>query len=184
MLGNKNTIVLIARKFSDLLFSALTAFLAICVFVMLVLVFSNVVLRYAFNSGINISSEIARLSFVWLTFAGAVLAFKAREHLAINMFINRMSPRFQKTVHLIRQLLILWILWLIISGSWQQTLIGMSTVTPVAGMPIAVFSGAVLFSAIAMIVMTVLDFFVALGTPATVENIRVFRTSDDNYDEV
>lgn len=184
MSENKYASVLIARKLSNLLFSALTALLAVCVFVMLVLIFSNVVLRYAFNSGINISGEIARLSFVWLTFAGAVLAFRSHEHLAINMFVNRMSPRVQKSAHLVRQLLIVWVLWLVISGSWQQTLIGMSTVTPVAGMPISVFSGAVLFSAVAMIVMAVLDFVVALGTPATAENIRVFRTSDDNYEEV
>lgn len=173
-----------AKRLSDLLFSVLTAFLAICVFAMLVFVFSNVVLRYAFNSGINISSEIARLAFVWLIFGGSVLAFRSREHLAINMLINRLSPRVQKFVHLVRQLIILWVLWLIISGGWQQTLIGMSTVTPVAGMPIAVFSGAVLFSGVAMAVMIILDFVVALGTPATSENIRVFRTSDDNFEEV
>lgn len=184
MVENKNTIALRARQCSDLLFSALTAALAICVFVMLALVFSNVVLRYAFNSGINISSEIARLSFVWLTFAGAVLAFRSREHLAINMFIDRMSPRVQKFVHLARQLIILWVLWLMVVGGWAQTLIGMSTVTPVAGMPIAVFSGAVLFSAVAMAVMTILDFIAALGVPATAANIRTFRTSDDNYEEI
>jgi len=173
-----------AKKLSDLLFSILTAFLALCVLVMLVLVFSNVVLRYGFNSGINISSEVARLSFVWLIFGGSILALRAREHLAINMVIDRMSPHMQKIVHLVRQVVILWVLWLIIDGGWDQTLIGMSTVTPVAGMPIAVFSGAVLLSAVIMAVMIVLDFFVALGTPAGPENIRAFRTSADNIEEI
>ncbi len=173
-----------AKRFSDLLFSVLTVFLAICVLVMLVLVFSNVVLRYGFNSGINISSEIARLSFVWLIFGGAVLALRTREHLAINMLMDRMSPQVQKIVHLARQAIILWVLWLIIEGGWNQTLIGMSTVTPVAGMPIAVFSGAVLLSAVIMAVMIVLDFFIALGTPASSENIRAFRTSVDNIEEI
>lgn len=173
-----------AKKLSDLLFSILTVFLALCVLVMLVLVFSNVVLRYGFNSGINISSEIARLSFVWLIFGGSVLALRAREHLAVNMLIDRMSPQAQKIVHLVRQAVILWVLWLIIEGGWSQTLIGMSTVTPVAGMPIAVFSGAVFLSAVIMAVMIVLDFFVALGTPANPENIRAFRTSVDNIEEV
>ncbi|WP_245150718.1 TRAP transporter small permease [Pollutimonas harenae] len=165
------------RALSDLMFKVLTAALALCVFVMLVLVFGNVVLRYVFNSGINISSEIARLAFVWLTFGGAVLAFRTREHLAINMGIERFSPKMQKIVHLIRQLLILWVLWLIITGGWAQTVISMRTVTPVAGMPIAVFSGAVLFSAVAMALMVVLDLFVAVRTPALPENTKVFRTS-------
>ncbi|NDY93911.1 TRAP transporter small permease, partial [Ideonella livida] len=36
--------------------------------VMVVLVFGNVVLRYAFNSGITVSEELSRWAFVWLTF--------------------------------------------------------------------------------------------------------------------
>ena len=172
------------RALSDLMFAVLTAALALCVFVMLVLVFGNVVLRYVFNSGINISSEIARLAFVWLTFGGAVLAFRTREHLAINMGIERFSPRMQKFTHVARQLLILWVLWLIITGGWEQTVISMRTVTPVAGMPIAVFSGAVLFSAVAMALMAILDIFVALRTPATPENTGVFRTSVDSVEEI
>lgn len=182
--NNKYRMASAAQRLSDLLFSVLTAFLAICVLVMMVLVFSNVVLRYGFNSGINISSEIARLSFVWLIFGGSVLALRTREHLAINMLIDRMSPKVQKVVHLIRQVIILWVLWLIIDGGWDQTLIGMRTVTPVAGMPISVFSGAVLISAVIMALMIVLDFFVALGTPANSENVRVFRTSADNIEEI
>ncbi|GAA0224176.1 TRAP transporter small permease [Castellaniella daejeonensis] len=172
------------RALSDLMFAVLTAGLALCVFAMLVLVFGNVVLRYAFNSGINVSSEIARLAFVWLTFGGAVLAFRAREHLAINMGIERFSPRVQKFVHLVRQLLILWVLWLIITGGWEQTVISMRTVTPVVGMPIAVFSGAVLFSAVAMALMVVLDLFVAWRTPATPENAGAFRTSVDSVEDI
>ena len=173
-----------AKALADLMFKALTVGMALCVLVIVVLVFGNVVLRYVFNSGINISSEIARLAFVWLTFGGAVLAFRAREHLAINMGIERFSPPMQKFTHIVRQLFILWVLWLIIVGGWEQTVIGMRTVTPVAGMPIAVFSGAVLFSAVAMAIMTVLDLIVALRTPATPDNATVFQTSLDNVEEI
>lgn len=37
---------------------------------MVVLVFTNVVLRYALNSGIAVSEELSRWLFVWLTFLG------------------------------------------------------------------------------------------------------------------
>ena len=173
-----------AKRLADLIFSILTAFLAFCVVIMLAMVFVNVVMRYAFNSGIDISTEVARLSFVWLTFAGAVLAFRGREHLAINMVVDRMPIKMQKVVHLIRQLLILWVLWLAVRGGWEQTIIGLSTVTPVSGMPIAVFSSAVLFSSAAMAIMTVLDLLTAWSTPATPENPRAFRTSVDNIEEI
>lgn len=174
----------LAGRLADYLFKLLTIVIALSLLLMLVLVFGNVVLRYLFNSGINISEEVARMCFVWLTFAGAVLAFRARQHLAINMVVDRMSPGMQKIVHILRQLLILWVLWLIVEGGSAQTIIGMSTVTPVTGVPIAVFSGAVLFSAVAMAVMTLLDLYVALRTPALPGNVKVFRTSVDSIDEV
>ena len=34
---------------------------------MVVMVFGNVVLRYAFNSGITVSEELSRWAFVWMT---------------------------------------------------------------------------------------------------------------------
>jgi drug/metabolite transporter (DMT)-like permease len=42
--------------------------------VMVVLVFTNVVLRYALNSGIAVSEELSRWLFVWLTFLGGIVA--------------------------------------------------------------------------------------------------------------
>jgi TRAP-type C4-dicarboxylate transport system permease small subunit len=173
-----------ARRLADHLFAVLTLISALSMVVMLVLVFGNVVLRYVFNSGITISEEVARVCFVWLTFAGAVLAFRARQHLAINMLMFRLSPRAQKGFHLVRQALILWVLWLMIKGGWEQTVIGMSTVTPVAGLPIAIFSGAVFLSSAIMGLMTALDLYVAALTPATQENVGVFCTSVDSVEEI
>ena len=43
---------------------------------MVVLVFGNVVLRYAANSGITVSEELSRWLFVWMTFLGAIVALK------------------------------------------------------------------------------------------------------------
>jgi len=49
------------------------AFLA----VMVVMVFGNVVLRYAFNSGIIVSEEVSRWLFLWVTFLGAIVALRS-----------------------------------------------------------------------------------------------------------
>ena len=174
----------ITKRWADALFSVLTALMALCVASILVLVFINVVMRYVFNSGIDISTEVARLSFVWLTFIGTVLAFRSRTHLAVNMFLDRVPLHLQKPLHIIRQLIILWLLWLCVTGGWEQTVIGMRTVTPVAGMPISVFSGAVLFAAIGMAALTILDLITVLRTPVTPENVQVFRTSVDTVEEI
>jgi TRAP-type C4-dicarboxylate transport system permease small subunit len=51
-------------------FQFLKVLIALCLAAMVVLVFGNVVLRYAFNMGITLSEEVSRWLFVYLTFLG------------------------------------------------------------------------------------------------------------------
>ena len=57
---------------------------------MVVLVFGNVVLRYAFNTGITVSEEVSRWLFVWLTFLGAIVAMQEHGHLGVDMLVARL----------------------------------------------------------------------------------------------
>ncbi|HUG56801.1 MAG TPA: TRAP transporter small permease [Candidimonas sp.] len=173
-----------AKKVGDAMFRVLAVVMALCLLLMLILVFGNVVMRYVFNSGIMISEEVARMTFVWLIFIGSVLAFRAKQHLAVNMVVTRLPVKSQKIIHVVRQLIILAVLWLLIEGGWAQTVIGMSTVTPVAGVPIAIFSGAVWFCATAMAIMLVADLFVAIRAPAIPENASKFLTSLDYVEDI
>lgn len=60
------------------------------------LVFLNVVLRYGFNSSINITEEVSRYLFVWLAFLGAILAFNENRHVNVTIFTSRLSLAKQK----------------------------------------------------------------------------------------
>ncbi len=57
---------------------------------MVVLVFGNVVLRYGFDSSIDMSDEVSRWLFVWVTFLGAVVALQGHEHLGMDMVVDRL----------------------------------------------------------------------------------------------
>ena len=64
-------------KLADLGFKALEVvmvLLLVGMVGMVLMMFGNVILRYAFNSGITISEELSRFFFVWLTFIGAIVA--------------------------------------------------------------------------------------------------------------
>jgi TRAP-type C4-dicarboxylate transport system permease small subunit len=52
---------------------------------MALMVFCNVVLRWTVNSGIDVSEEMSRYFFVWLTFIGAVVVMREHLHLGINL---------------------------------------------------------------------------------------------------
>ena len=90
---------------------------------MVVLVFGNVVLRYAFNSGITVSEELSRLLFVWLTFLGAIVALREHGHLGVDMLVKRLPPAGKKICLVVSQLLMLYVTWLFLQGSWEQTMI-------------------------------------------------------------
>ena len=72
------------ERILDLYCALLKGVIALCLAVMVVLVFGNVVLRYGFNSGITISEELSRWLLVWLTFLGAIVAVREHAHLGVD----------------------------------------------------------------------------------------------------
>src|SRR5918994_5521779 len=96
-------------------FVLLKALIALFLAIMVVLVFGNVVLRYAFNSGITVSEEVSRWLFVWLTFLGAVVAMREHGHLGVDSLVKRLPPTGAKLAVLAGQGLMLLATALLIS---------------------------------------------------------------------
>jgi TRAP-type C4-dicarboxylate transport system permease small subunit len=121
---------------------------------MVVLVFGNVVLRYAFNSGITVSEELSRWLFVWLTFLGAIVALREHAHLGSDMLVSRLPLAGKKLVFVVGHLLMLWITWLVFSGAWQQVKINLDVEAPVTGASMAIFySAGIAFAVCAGVVL-------------------------------
>ncbi|MET1030502.1 TRAP transporter small permease, partial [Domibacillus tundrae] len=102
------------NKISRYFENTLNIFMAVALAVMVVLVFGNVVLRYAFNSGITWSEEMSRYLFIWLTFLGAIGAFKNKEHLGVDMLVKRLPNKMKRLVIVISDLMILFVLILVL----------------------------------------------------------------------
>jgi TRAP-type C4-dicarboxylate transport system permease small subunit len=138
------------------------AFLAI----MVVLVFGNVVLRYAFNSGITVSEELSRWLFVWLTFLGAIVAIKEHGHLGTDMLVARLGPTGKKICAVIAHVLMIYVTWLLLTGSWAQANINWDVEAPVSGLSMAIFYGAGVFFAISAGLLLIRELWrVASGPP-------------------
>jgi TRAP-type C4-dicarboxylate transport system permease small subunit len=109
---------------------------------MVVLVFGNVVLRYAFNSGITVSEELSRWLFVWMTFLGAIVALKEHGHLGTDMLVSRLPAWGKRLCLVVAQLLMLWATWLLFSGGLAQAKINLEVEAPVSGASVAIFYAA------------------------------------------
>lgn len=101
---------------------------------MVVMVFANVVLRYGFNSGLTISEEMSRYFFVWLTFVGAILAFRDHQHVGVETFVRLLGPRgriacvaFSNFIVVVCSVVLVW-------GTWRQHGINASMTAPVVGL--------------------------------------------------
>lgn len=124
--------------------------MALALAIMVVLVFGNVVLRYAFGSGLAWAEEVARLMFVWLIFLGAILALRHHAHIGVEMLQQRLSPKTRRACAVVSHLFMLYALWLFLYGSWNQTVIGLDTYSTVLRFPNAFMASAGLLCAASM----------------------------------
>ena len=84
------------ERLIDLYCRLLKVAIAACLAVMVVLVFTNVVMRYLFNSGIPTSEELSRWLLVWLTFLGAIVALRQHAHLGVDTLVRALPPLGKK----------------------------------------------------------------------------------------
>lgn len=81
------------RKACRLLFKALEWFAMICMVVLTVIVFTDVVLRYIFKHGFSWTQEIATLMLVWFSLIGMGIGVLEKIHISIEMFTAKLSSR-------------------------------------------------------------------------------------------
>ena len=129
----------------DRLCRLLSAVMVLFLAIMVVLVFGNVVLRYAFNSGITLSEELSRWLFVWMTFLGALVALRSHHHLGTDSLIARLPVTGKKFCLGASHVVMLYLCWLMFRGAWQQTLINWGTDSPVMGASMGWFYASGLF---------------------------------------
>ncbi|PKO63104.1 MAG: C4-dicarboxylate ABC transporter permease [Betaproteobacteria bacterium HGW-Betaproteobacteria-18] len=116
--------------------------------VMVVMVFGNVVLRYAFNSGIAVSEELSRWLFVWVIFLGGTVAVREHGHISTDMLVEKLPAPARKVCQVLGHVLMLWVTWLMFWGSLAQTRINLDVEAPVTGLSMAWLYGAGLLFAI------------------------------------
>jgi TRAP-type C4-dicarboxylate transport system permease small subunit len=118
----------IADAFTRLLQVVMVA----CITVMLVMVFGNVVLRIFFNTGIDLSEEMPRFAFVWMTFLGAVVGLRKRAHLGVDMLVQALPLLGRQVCWGISQAIMLVCAVVIFHGTWLQHDIIAGNASPVA----------------------------------------------------
>jgi TRAP-type C4-dicarboxylate transport system permease small subunit len=129
-------------------FKALEVTLVVCLAAMCLMVFGNVVLRHVFDSGINVSEELSRFAFIWLTFLGAIVAMREGGHLGMDMLVHRLRGKALFVAVLLAQLLVLVCCAVFLWGMLRQHALNVANIGLVTGISLGlVYSVAYLCAA-------------------------------------
>jgi TRAP-type C4-dicarboxylate transport system permease small subunit len=149
-------------RFADRVLATAEWLLVAALAAMVLMVFGNVVLRYAFDSGITVSEELSRFLFVWLTFLGAVAVMRQGGHLGFDL-VSRALPRAgRQACRIVSDLLMLGCCGVFLAGAWSQTLLNLSNAAPVSGLPLGWAYAAAVASAAGLLLLIAADLFAAL----------------------
>ena len=169
------------ERLIDLYCRLLKVAIAICLATMVVLVFTNVVLRYLFNSGIATSEELSRWLLVWLTFLGAIVALRQHAHLGVDTLVHALPPRGKLVCFMLSYLLMLYVDALLTLGSWKQAVLTFGDTAPASGISVGLYfySSGLVFGVSAAVILLV-DLVRVVSGSASEEDLISVKESDEH----
>ena len=169
------------ERLLDLYCRVLKGAIALCLAAMVVLVFTNVVLRYLFNSGIATSEELSRWLLVWLTFLGAIVAMREHAHLGVDSLIRALPPRGRLICFVLSYVLMLYADSLLLIGSWKQAVLTYGDTAPASGISVGLFfyASGIVFGVSAAVIL-LYDLVRALTGAASGDELISVRESDEH----
>lgn len=106
-------------RFGQIIDSIEETSIAICLGLMTMITFSNVITRYIFNSNILWALEMTVYLFAWLVLMGASYGVKKHIHIGVDVVINMVSPFNRKMMAIISVIACLVFSIMLLIGSWN-----------------------------------------------------------------
>ena len=100
------------------------------VFACVVILFSGVVARYALNSPIVWSDELASILFLWLAMLGSVIALRRGEHMRMTALVSQLREPYRMYFDHLGMIASLFYLYLILRPAWHYAIDEIIVTTP------------------------------------------------------
>lgn len=115
---------------------------------MVMIVFTNTMLRYFFHSGIAQTEEILRYLFIWLSFLGIIAVYKQHGHICVTLLTERLSPKAAAGMAIVVNIMILTAFTVLITGSVSYMDESASMVGELTGLPYRYIILAILLASV------------------------------------
>ncbi len=119
-----------------------TNILVISLAIMVIVIFTNVVMRYIFNSSLSWSEEFARYLFVWFSWIGVSAGVKDNEHLRVEFLsmalVKRGFLKADEAIKIVVSLVWLATSWIVAYYGYDIIMaqIDMNVLTPAMRIPV------------------------------------------------
>lgn len=158
-------------------YKLLEVLVVVCMVAMVFMVFGNVILRYAFNSGISVSDEMSRYFFIWLTYIGAMLAMHEGGHLGVDTVVKHLPILGKKFCLFLSESLMLFCNVLFFMGTYEMHELQVSNVSPVVGISMIWIYGIGYIVGVVMAIMNLnVMFRLITGRITEAELVQVVET--------
>jgi C4-dicarboxylate transporter DctQ subunit len=95
--------------------------IALILGIMTLITFTNVILRYGFNTGLIWGLEMVSFLFAWLVLFGISYAVKVTAHLGVDAIINLFDTRVKRVLAIIAVAVCIAYAFLLLKGAWDYT---------------------------------------------------------------
>jgi TRAP-type C4-dicarboxylate transport system permease small subunit len=141
----------------DYAFKFFEVLIVACLAAMVVMVFGNATLRklsdyglVLFGGGIDVSEELSRIMFVWLTFIGSVVVARENAHMGVDTLVARFGTFGRTLCMIISDAFVVLCCAVFFWGTWKQSGLHTSNTAPITGMSMIWVYGVGFFASLGM----------------------------------
>lgn len=145
------------RKISAVVDRSIYYLVGLLLVALVVILFSNIVLRFFFHLPLPWVEEVSVLIFLWVVFIGAAAVQKKGGHVAIVSAYNQCPPFVQKVLDALGLVFTTIILGILTVASLKMVRVQCNSMTPALMIPYSVFGVAVVISSLHMLIYTSLS---------------------------
>lgn len=138
----------IIRKIFNFIDFITNSLAAIALALTFALVFLNVVTRYIFDTGFSWSEEAARYALMAIVIFGIIRVTHHREHFSVDLITKAVPPVLQRILLLAQDLIMIWIDYILIVGSYKMVALNWENTSPALAIPSWFPYGFLLFTAV------------------------------------
>lgn len=141
-----------AKKLVNILNKFIKWILIILFFLLVVVVFLQVLFRFVLEQPLAWTEELSRYLLVWITFLGAGYGMSIKAHPSIEILFEKAGPSLKKVLNVVTTILIIFFFWQVIINSFEFIGRSMAQTSPVLRLPMGLVYTVIPISSVLFVI--------------------------------